>query len=256
MWKFGKKWLLLVAAVLLLPLALIGADTGVSQHLAEIRTVAKLVTPALKTEKSALAVALLLRNQVHRAAPLTDDGVVGAGNEELDDWSRFYTASILERTRGNRCNGKAILYLLALRAFGIEARMVALYGSDKADKEVPSHAVVDVRVDGRWIALDPTYDVSFRDQQGHYLGWEAVIGRLREGKVVVLDHDGMPTLSRPGQLAYEDHADFALLGPWQGGAARSLNPAWDGKIRYADGTVFDAWASIKSDPYMSIAAQK
>ena len=255
--QFRKKWWLLPVVVVLLVLwTVIGTGRDVAQQLAEIRVVAEQVTPALKTEKSTLMLALLLRNQVHSAALLTDDGFIGATNEEFSDWSRFYTASILEQTRGNRCNGKVILYLLALRAFGIQARMVALYGSDKADKGVLSHALVDVRIDGRWIALDPTYDVSFRDQKGGYLGLEAVVQRLRAHEAVLLDHDNKPTIGHLGQLAYEDYANFALLGPWQGGAARSLNPAWDGNIHYANGTVFDAWASINGDPYKIIAAQK
>lgn len=252
-----KTLLLLTASVVLGEGALLAGHLRAgdvwSAHLAAIRTTAELVTPALKTAQSPLGIALLLRNQIHRAGLLPDEGVPGLDSEELADWSHAYDVSILERERGNRCNGKALLYMAALQAYGIDSRMVALYAGKFIDQTVYSHAAVDVRIDGRWVALDPTYDLSYKNEQGQFMSWEEVVMALRAGKNVVADHDGMVTLTTPKPIDLAQRVKYVVFSPWSGGPALSLNPEWDGKITYPDGKVFDAWNNINNSLYQQFA---
>jgi transglutaminase-like putative cysteine protease len=182
---------------------------------------------------------------------------------ELQDWSGAYKLSQLSRERANACNGKSILYMLALRAFGIRSRIVTLYATATAGIPVWSHASVDVRVDGKWVALDPTFNVALKAGDGTHLSWTAAVQKLRKGEPVIPDQDGKVLLRGQTLEAYRDRyggnlqllAEYALLGPWENGEAESLNPGWDGKIRYIDGSEFDAWNSLNSSFYKRIAGR-
>ena len=86
------------------------AITPIRSFASDIRTVAELVTPALATAKTDFKRALLLRDQIHRAHDPAS-GLPSATTAELSDAAAAYRMSVLEDTRSNACNGKAILFI-------------------------------------------------------------------------------------------------------------------------------------------------
>jgi hypothetical protein len=70
-----------------------------------------------------LEIAILLRDQVYRAGIPANVGVPALTTRELRDWDTAYRVSNIERSRANACNGRSILYMIALRAFGISSRI-------------------------------------------------------------------------------------------------------------------------------------
>ena len=237
------------------------AATPISVVARDIKTVAELVTPALATAKNDFNRALLLRDQIHRAHDPTS-GLPSATTAELSDAAAAYRMSVLEDTRSNACNGKAILFIAALREYGIDARIVQLYSAKEVGTMVWSHASVDVKIGDKWLAMDPTYNVSLVGASGVALSWSEAVERKRTGKFVLPHTDGklvMPGRSfsdavRRQGYRFEDLAKYVLLGPWRGGPAENLTPGWDGKIKYLTGETFDAWASISAQFYQALAA--
>jgi hypothetical protein len=235
-------------------------STDHERELAQIRETAVLLSPELARTNNQMMIALLLRDQIHRAGVPATSGVPALSNAEMASWSNAYKLSNLFRSRSNACNGKSVLYMLALRAFGIPSRMVAFYASATAGIPVWSHASVDVFIGGEWVAMDPTFNVAMKDGGGSHLSWTGAVDRLRKGGLVVPHSDGMTVLKGQSLSNYEmtvgdlkELVELVLLGPWEQGDAVSLNPGWDGKIRYIDGSEFDAWGSITGDFYRRIA---
>jgi len=229
--------------------------------LADIRATAIMLTPQLATEKSKIEIAIQLRDQVHRSGIFSDSGVPNLSTADLSDWGNAYRSSFVTRTRANSCNGLAILYMLSLRSFGITSRIVTLYAKNQVSLIASSHATVDVLIDGKWVAMDPTFNVSLRDEASQHISWREAIERYRSGKVVQVADDGKPRIEtkfsyyfdRLMDSSFKSLAKFAFLGPYPGGKAESLNPEWDGKIHYIDGRTWDAWASVDGSFYKNIA---
>ncbi len=79
-------------------------------------------------------------------------------------------AAVLEHVRrggGVACGGMSRLFFAALRANGLDARIVTLRRSllDRLD----THTTVEVRMGGRWVIVDPTFHVTF-ERNGRLLG--------------------------------------------------------------------------------------
>ena len=251
----------LLTGFLLISTAVGGARPPAEQEkeLSEIRETAVLLSPELAQTKSQMMIALMLRDQIHRTGVPVGAGPPALNSSELADWSNAYKLSNLFRSRSNACNGKSILYMLALRAFGIPSRMVAFYASPAAGIPVWSHASVDVLVDDNWVAMDPTFNVAMKDSGGLHLSWTEAVERMRKGDLVVPHSDGKTVLRGQSISNYEasvgdlkELVELVLLGPWERGDAISLNPDWDGKVRYIDGSEFDAWGSLTGEFYKLI----
>lgn len=238
------------------------ATTPISAVAGDIKTVAELITPALATAKTDFSRALLLRDQIHRSGLDMRSEIPVATTEELSEPTRAYRLSFLENVRANACGGKAILYIAALREYGIDARVIHLYSNKSVGTIVQSHASVDVKIGDTWIAMDPTFNVSLKSGDGTLLSWVEAVDHLRGGKKVFLRSNGkkvLPHRSFEVTQANSGHsleylARYALAGPWRGGKAKNLTPDWDGKIEYLTGDTFDAWGSISSQFYQALAA--
>ncbi len=77
------------------------------------------------------------------------------------------------------CGSFAHVLTRALRRAGIEAKLAQM----KVGDVWGGHIVVAALVEGRWVALDPLYDVGFRGADGKLLGFEDIGARwdaLRE----------------------------------------------------------------------------
>ncbi|MDW7709333.1 MAG: transglutaminase domain-containing protein [Deferrisomatales bacterium] len=77
---------------------------------------------------------------------------------------------------GLLCRGMADLYYHVLRRNGVEARRVSLVRN--LFDPFATHQTVEVEVDGRWVILDPTFNVSF-EREGLLLGAQEIKEALR-----------------------------------------------------------------------------
>jgi hypothetical protein len=230
-------------------------------QLAAVRDIAVTITPGLAKTATETQIATLLRDQVHRTGIVAGLGVPSLTSAELNDWANAYRLSHLTRERANACNGKAILFMIALRAFGIKSRIVTMYATKEAGLPVYSHAAVDVFADGNWIAMDPTFNHVLKNERGEYISWREAVERYRKNKTVEITTDGLPSIKddyfylfeRVLNRTYRDYTKFVLLGPSADAPYENLTSEWDGKIRYIDGTEFDAIASVNSHIYRMIA---
>lgn len=228
----------------------------------EIRAMAEMLSPELVGANDPWRIALILRSQIHRNSVSDDSGMPYASTAELRNWASAYRESLVTRKRANACNGLSILYVAALRAYDIPARVVALYSSRTAARPVWSHSSVAILIDGKWIAMDPTTNSSLRDDAGQLLGWQVALSRAKADQIVVLQNDGeavkesMKWATIVGRYGYKlsDWADQALLGPWTGGPAENISATpWNGKIEFIGTGTWDAWASITGEFYTSLA---
>lgn len=247
----------------------LGQERDDIDDISAVRAMAETLSPALKGVTDPWRIALILRSQVHLHSVSSGDGpgqVAGvpyATTSDFSNWVEVYRASLVTRSKANECNGLAILYIVALRAYGIPARLVALYSSRVAAAPVWSHASVSVRLNGSWVAMDPTMNVSLRDDAGRLLSWREALARAKQGKLVKPQTDSEPVKSDRrwesvvSQYGYrlQDFADQALLGPWSRGPAENISMIpWDGKIEFlGSAQPWDAWASISGDFHERLA---
>jgi hypothetical protein len=251
------KYLALVSCV-----AFLFAASARADEIGNIHQIATLITPQLATEKSQIKIAILLRDQIHRASIQAGAGLPSLTTGDLSKWDDAYRMSVLTRTRANACNGLAILYMLALKSFGIPSRIVTMYAETRVTSlQVASHASVDVLINGKWLAMDPTFNLSLADDYHRPISWREAVERYRAGKIVLQSMDGMTRLQNNPfnyfvavmNSTFESVSPFALFGPYPGGIFESMNPEWDGKITYIDGSQFDARASVDGAFYRKIA---
>lgn len=236
-----------------------------ADEMSTIRRIATRITPELATEKSQIKIAILLRDQVHRSSIQAGAGLPSLSTSDLSSWGEAYRKSILTRVRANACNGLSILYMLALRAFEIPSRIVTMYAEKHVSAlQVASHASVDVLIEGKWLAMDPTFNLSLTDEMHKPISWREAIERYRSDKLVLQSTDGMVRLKNNPvnyfetvmNSTFEDVSNYALLGPFPGGSVESMNPEWDGKITYLDGSQFDAGGSVESEFYRRISDEQ
>lgn len=231
--------------------------------LANIRAAAIRLAPALEKATSHLHTALILRDMIHHSVPLglTPDD---ASWIEID---RTFYESAFERKYGHECGGRVLLYLAALRAFGVQARYVGLFSAvedvDPATTFV--HASTEVLIDGKWIAFDAHYNISLRDSYNRMLGWQDAQGLLAAGEPVYSVSDGLK-VRRETTLSYY----MAKYGTDLSGLTRYMivgiehdedeaeavaaDGEWSGVLEYVDGTSFDVIGSAQGEVYRNLAA--
>jgi hypothetical protein len=129
------------------------------------------------------------------------------------------------------CGGLSYLYTIALKSFGIESRFIGLYAeTENASFPVESHASVEVLIDGKWIALDPTYAFSIF-YESKRIGWREARGIMLSGGEVEYRHDGVEP-----KIPVTDFSRVVqnIITPGE-----TLPREWDGVIRYANGRTED-----------------
>ncbi len=90
---------------------------------------------------------------------------------------------------GHLCGGLTILFQSICEAFEIPTRYVGLF--DEIDYDYNSHATSEVFYNGKWIAMDPTFNVMPK-YNGEYISYEEIRILSSEGKLndVVWDSNG------------------------------------------------------------------
>ena len=120
------------------------------------------------------------------------------------------------------CGTATNAFLNLSRSAGLEARRLLLLTPERTTK----HVVAEVRVDGRWIIVDPTYRIILRDAQGHTLTRKD----LQNPAIFAQATGGIP-----GYLPIYSYQSFAHVRlarlPLDGFGLRyllrMLDPSWD-----------------------------
>lgn len=80
--------------------------------------------------------------------------------------------SITNQEYGHICGGMAWMLITGLESVGLPARYVGLFsGTDESIKNYANHASVEVWIDGKFMAIDPTFNVTFTDSKGKFVSW-------------------------------------------------------------------------------------
>jgi hypothetical protein len=87
-----------------------------------------------------------------------------------DYWGRYVGAVYGDET--HLCGGLSYLYMLVLKAMGIQSRYVGIF--DSIEHNYRSHVTVEVFVDGMWWISDPTFNTSVISSTGEYLNWKDI----------------------------------------------------------------------------------
>jgi hypothetical protein len=156
-----------------------------AQALYWMKRIALLVDPALGRARDATELAILLRNHIYQVSLY---GVNSAGWTANDAYSRYL--KVLTHHEPIICQGLQIVYTDLLHAFGLQARYVSMWAADNFN----NHASVEVRLGGRWVAMDPTYNVSFIADDGRLLSF----AEIRAGIPYRNSLDGMKPKLTPG----------------------------------------------------------
>ncbi|HVK12470.1 MAG TPA: transglutaminase domain-containing protein [Gemmataceae bacterium] len=136
-----------------------------------MKRVAVRLDPGLAHAPDRMSLVLRLRDFVHHRVR---QGANTAAWPARDEYQRFVQA-IVSREEAVMCQGAAWLYRDLLNAFGIEAREVSLFSRTYWE----NHASVEVRLDGRWVVMDPTFNVAFTDDTGRLLSFAELAKRRR-----------------------------------------------------------------------------
>ncbi|KQW22556.1 hypothetical protein ASC80_04105 [Afipia sp. Root123D2] len=251
-WKISDHRAHLRADRLLQAAALADAAEDRSD-LKDIRLLSIALEPRLAKERDPLTVSLLLRNLIYTRVVFKEGHKPRVTGYKWDDLDDSYRKTLLDPTCSHYCGGLTIEYLAALKAFGIPARKIGIYPKVNDLPEVAdSHASVGSLISGKWIALDPTFNISIKNTNGERIGWLDAGKLANKGMAVSFDADGFKQkqgrslaayLAKAG-LTFRDLTQYLNTSPyWDGAVAMPATkyPAdWDGILHYADGTAFDA----------------
>jgi len=85
------------------------------------------------------------------------------------------------------CAGMSFTFQTVMFAFGIKTRYVGLADGVYA---VRTHAVAEIEIDGKWIAVDTTYNNTYVDQSGNYLSFREMREMRDRGETFVVEMNG------------------------------------------------------------------
>lgn len=227
-----------------------------------IAKMAVAISPKLADEGDKLRIALLLANQVYHHCPMvpTRSGV------NWMDFNGEYAACVRDRVYGHECQGRANLFLMALKAFGLQGRYIGLWSAVTGlDASTFVHAATEVFIAGKWIGIDPHYNRTLKNSAGQRIGYREAQVILGAGGSVTLDYEdgfvGIPNLTPEHylenvyQMTFKDLMSYIVTGvSFQSSSATpyAMTGTWNGILNYAGGSTFDALAMAQAPHYQAI----
>jgi hypothetical protein len=218
--------------------------------------------PAVAFERDRLRQALLLADQVYHRCPMvpTRSGV------NWMDFNGEYAACVRDRVYGHECQGRATLFLMALKAFGLKGRSISLYSAiTNVDASTFVHAATEVQIAGQWIGVDPHYNRTLRDGEGNRIGYRQAQLIIAAGGSVSLQYEpgfvGIPNLTPEHYLNNVYHMTFAdllryiVVGVHAGSSSAipyATNGAWSGILNYTASGPFNALAMVQQPHYYAL----
>ncbi len=115
------------------------------------------------------------------------------------------SASMADTGKGLNCNNLSVLLSGILRSYGVKAVPVWCLSASQWDQEC--HVVVQAYSEqlDQWIFLDPTYNLMLMDEQGNYIGVEALRSALIEGRPLTAN----PEANYNGEaFVLDDYRDY------------------------------------------------
>jgi hypothetical protein len=112
--------------------------------------------------------ALALLQRVHDL--LSPSAAFFKGRVQTTIRGRFFEGADLRFLDPRGCGGFSLVLLRSLQTAGIRSRYVQM----KVDEHWGGHILVEARLDGRWVALDPLFGLSFRRSDGRLASAEDV----------------------------------------------------------------------------------
>lgn len=92
----------------------------------------------------------------------------------------LYLLNSVESGHGAVCSEMSVLYRNVLSAVGIRSRIISL--SRNMFDAYDSHETVEVFLSGKWVVMDPTFNISFSDARGQFLSAQEIKGYFLSGK--------------------------------------------------------------------------
>ncbi len=191
--------------------------------------------------KTKLDLAILLRNHVYANVPLERT----KKNFNFNNLYRSYNLSAHDPEYGHICGGLAMIYMTVCEAFGIPSRYVGLFDSVKAPYN--SHATVEIFIDGKWIASDPTFNVMHKDDD-RYLNYAQMREKTMNKNQFKTVTNGMPVfknrLIENYPVPLEDYLKYVVCSQAATSAPGNKNmhhphirlpKKWDGVITLESG---------------------
>ena len=82
------------------------------------------------------------------------------------------------------------LLLIMLEANGIPARLVNIYTALNISNEFPAHSVVEFYDGQKWLAIDPSYNIMFKNKQtGGYISYSEMYKLINEGNLDAIKYE-------------------------------------------------------------------
>jgi hypothetical protein len=126
------------------------------------------------------------------------------------------------------CGTATNAFLNLSRSAGLNTRRLLLLGPDRTTK----HVVAEVPIDGRWVIVDPSYRVMFRDAEGHLLTSK----ELQNPAVFAQATSVVPNYPPEYDYARFAHVRLARL-PLNGfhlrGLLDAITPGWDESLDWS-----------------------
>lgn len=186
------------------------------QHLTE-------AAPAVMEMEKGIDQVYELLNLLHNATPVKNDSRIIGFSADMHLWH-----SLNDQTYGTICGGYALLLFDSLRAIGYETRMVQMFTTG-----IDNHIAAEVLIGAKWIALDATFNVVFKDDLGELMSFGEIKERVENGGNVqyeVIGPTHFPIANYP--VAYELYmANVRALPVFYRGMPY-LHQVIDGEERY------------------------
>lgn len=206
-------------------------------ELANIKLMVLQLDPSISSltgEDNKLRLAMKLRDLVYKRVPVSNQwrGI---------DWNNidnFVYLALASNDKGLLCQGLSAVYSLILTSFGIEHRNVAMF--ETVDPLGSNHASVEVSIDGKWVAMDPTFNVSFSGRDGSLLSWGEVGEVCESGaNVEPLFGPQSPADNRSNILTYYaticSLTKFMVWSPTNSEEGFTVPNEWDGVVEAKNG---------------------
>lgn len=190
---------------------------------------------ALTKPGSEFELALKLRDFVYQRVPVRNDW----NNVVWENLDKFVYQALNEEDKGFICAGLAAVYATTLAAFDIPHRSVSMFAKVKPIGD--NHVSVEVRRGDQWVAMDPTFNISFADHTGALLSWRDVAELCQTGQQPIIKYGpNTPAKDRSNIDTYYapvcSLTKYLARSPALGKPFTTVPANWDGSVYRTDGT--------------------
>lgn len=159
-------------------------EISTEEQLILIKTYVEQKLPEVNQADDTAHRAFLLRDYLFRSVPVQKTALYA---NFFNLWENFIF-SVSEEDYGHICGGLSVTYATVLKAFGIANRHVAMFTTPTFPYD--SHSTVEIWDGQKWIASDPSFNVSFLDKSGDYLSYAELRELTQNGETYFRTSNG------------------------------------------------------------------